>query len=331
MGNKPLAKINLLPTVVGDLADLYARSLHDTESTAIPGKQIPDPPAHDIDRTITDTFVRLDDEIISKPLDRVFATPSREMAARLLAPAYAGSSLTGDSRAVLGRRTTDANGQVTYEVHVLSKEQNGDNESEVARLAAEHPDETGLTKDGRVMGWGMCRAFGDAPMKWPLDVQARLKAEYIGQTPYRNVLTPPYFTAEPVITTTPIQPGDFLILATDGLWESLTSSEAVGLVGRWLEKSKSSDEPKSGPAQSAYGPEQLPVALEKDDTVRYRQWNATKRFAGGDSNAATHLIRSALGGADNDLTAALLAINSPRSRRYRDDITAVVVFFDDSS
>ncbi|KIJ10214.1 hypothetical protein PAXINDRAFT_172220, partial [Paxillus involutus ATCC 200175] len=271
--------------------------MHDSDGTVLPEHMIPEPPIHDIDRTIKDTFMRLDRDIISEPLRRVFATSSRETAVRLLGPAYAGScallgfydartrllriALTGDSRAVLGRRTTDANGQVSYMVHVLSEEQNGHNESEVARLAAEHPDETGLAKDGRVMGWGMCRAFGDAQMKWPLDVQARLKAEYLGRTPYKNVLTPPYFTAEPVITTTAIQPGDFLILATDGLWESLTSSEAVGLVGTWLANSKSSDKPKPGQEQSVYGPQELPVTLAKDDTVRHRQWNATKRFTGG--------------------------------------------------
>ncbi|KIK75850.1 hypothetical protein PAXRUDRAFT_18626 [Paxillus rubicundulus Ve08.2h10] len=122
------------------------------------------------------------------------------------------------------------------------------------------------------------------------------------------MLTPPYFTAEPLITTTAIQPGDFLILATDGLWESLTSSEAVGLVGTWLGNSKSLDNPKPGQEQSVCGPQELPVTPGKDNTIRHRQWNAKKQFIGVDSNAATHLIWNMLSGADNDLTGTLLAI-----------------------
>ena len=30
--------------------------------------------------------------------------------------------------------------------------------------------------------------------------------------------------------------GGFLVLASDGLWESLTNEEVVGLVGKWLEE-----------------------------------------------------------------------------------------------
>jgi len=67
---------------------------------------------------------------------------------------------------------------------------------------------------------------------------------------------------------------------------------------------------------------------EEDDTVRYRQWGARKAFVNVDSNAATHLARNALGGDDSDLAAALLAMRSPRGRTYRDDITAIVIFFE---
>jgi pyruvate dehydrogenase phosphatase len=39
---------------------------------------------------------------------------------------------------------------------------------------------------------------------------------------------PPYFTAEPEITTTEVQPGDCVVLATDGLWDCLTTEELMG-------------------------------------------------------------------------------------------------------
>ncbi|KAL7753729.1 hypothetical protein RI367_000660 [Sorochytrium milnesiophthora] len=47
-----------------------------------------------------------------------------------------------------------------------------------------------------------------------------------------------------------------------------------------------------------------------------------------DDNLATHLIRNALGGANNDRVACLLSIPHPYSRDFRDDITVVVVLFD---
>ncbi|KAH7909594.1 protein serine threonine phosphatase 2C [Hygrophoropsis aurantiaca] len=330
---------NLIPAVIGALADTYSQYLRDHDIDG--AEPFPCPSPEVIDKTLKDTFLRLDDDIVNAPLERVFSSPSREAAIRLLTPAYAGScailgfydsqtrllriALTGDSRAVLGRRTVDDSGKVTYAVQVLSHDQNGDNESEVSRLYAEHPGEADLTKGNRVMGWGLSRAFGDARMKWSLIIQDRL-LQYLGRTPYKNVLTPPYFTAEPVITTTEIKPGDILILASDGLWECLTNEEAVGLAGLWT-TSNGNKRPLN--SEGGYAPEDLPVILGNDTTTRYSQWRAPKKFTVADSNAATHLIRNAIGGADTDLTAALLSINSPRSRSYVDDITAMVVFFDD--
>lgn len=46
-----------------------------------------------------------------------------------------------------------------------------------------------------------------------------------------------------------------------------------------------------------------------------------------DANAATHLIRSALGGNDQEQVSLLLSIPAPMSRNYRDDLTVTVVFF----
>ncbi|CAD6945855.1 unnamed protein product, partial [Tilletia controversa] len=46
-----------------------------------------------------------------------------------------------------------------------------------------------------------------------------------------------------------------------------------------------------------------------------------------DDNLSTHLVRNALGGANRDRVAGLLAIPSPESRWYRDDITVNVILF----
>ncbi len=186
---------------------------------------------------------------------RRYETPL-DQAVRNLAGAHSGScaiiglyntvdrslrvALTGDSRAVFGRRvqTTAADGTQVYKyaAHALSADQNAKNAEEAARLSAEHPDEPELLKDNRVVGWGCARAFGDGSMKWSRAVQARLHTEVLGDRPRAACKTPPYFTAEPVITTNKdVQRGDFAVFGSDGLWDCLTNEEVVGLVGQWLE------------------------------------------------------------------------------------------------
>jgi len=267
---------------------------------------------------VSETFKRLDDVIVHQAVDRVVSSTSKNAGINLLAPAYAGScallafydsrtrllrvAVTGDSRAVLGRRKVDENGKVNYEVHVLSVDQDGANELEIKRLnnSPEHPDEE-VIKDGRVLGMGPSRAFGDARWKWPIAIQKRLHGEYLGRTIRDDVKTPPYLTAEPVITTTKVEKGDFLIMATDGLWECLQNEEAP-------EKTKEDILERAA----------LPVTLpEHDMTVRYAQWAAKKTFINTDGNVATHLARNALGGADTDLAKALLSMRAPRARTYR--------------
>jgi len=308
-----------------------------------PGSGRPEPPPEEIDRTIKEAFLRVDDEIVNWALERALTQKSKEAAINLLATAHAGScalvgfyesdtrllrvALTGDSRAVLGRKVS-RKGKEMYEVHVLSQDQNGHNPAEDARMSALHPGEK-IMENGRVLGWGMSRAFGDAAYKWSREIQERLHEEFLGDRVRENVKTPPYFTAEPEITTTEVQPGDFVVLATDGLWDCLTNEEVVGLVGIWLNSRKSSSgdgslvsgassvEKKKTGNEKVWEREELPVKLEEDKTVMYRWWRAKKRFIDADNNVAVHLVRNALGGADRDLTSALLYMEPPRSRRFR--------------
>ncbi|KDQ59929.1 hypothetical protein JAAARDRAFT_126972 [Jaapia argillacea MUCL 33604] len=332
---------NLIPALSGSLADLYSK--YRSNEPTLPFSS-PDPPPNEVDDTIKRTFQRLDDKIVHEAIEKVFSSPSRHAATNLLAPAYSGScalvafyesptrllriALTGDSRAVLGRRKHSSDGGHVYEVHVLSTDQNGYNLSEQTRLRSEHPDED-VVKNGRVMGMGMARAFGDARWKWTPEVQKRLKFEYLGRSLPPGVKTPPYLTAVPEVTTFKVMTGDFLILATDGLWECLTNEEAVGLTGLWLDRN--SQKANENPLPPVV-PKDLPVVKSGEDTtVRYRQWAATKRFVNLDSNAATHLARNALGGADTDLASALFSLRAPRSRTYMDDITAIIIFFGEAS
>lgn len=347
------------------LISFVARELNSTYGSAKAAPSLfPSPSA--IDEAIKKGFMRLDHEIVHDSVQKVLAAKSKPLAAQQLAPALSGScallsfydsrskelrvACTGDSRAVLGRRSTTGKWTATP----LSLDQTGGTESEAARLRAEHPNEPYVTANGRVLG-GLepTRAFGDAVYKWTVDVQGSL-SKYFTRRPSKHLLTPPYVTAEPVVTTTKIEPdnGDFVVMATDGLWEMLTNEEVIGLVGMWLEKHGPPAVKKTSGGASSWLPawmggakSVLPVeggAEEADPTgkddesgqrapVRPQQWGVSgshsERFVVEDRNAATHLVRNALGGKDKEMLSALLTLPSPYSRRYRDDLTVEVIFF----
>jgi pyruvate dehydrogenase phosphatase len=280
----------------------------------------------------------------------VLKANSKLVAAELLAPALSGScallsfydtntsllhvACTGDSRAVLGRHGESGKWVATP----LSVDQTGGNPDEEARMRKLHPGEEGVIRNGRVLG-GLepTRAFGDASYKWTREVSEKLKRSFFGRTPSPNLRTPPYVTAEPVVTTTKIEPekGDFVVMATDGLWEMLTNEEVIGLVGQWIEKQSSEPTSNSNIASSwvkMFSGEKkgLPVEHEQKEKnakggqrqpIRQQQWGVkggeSERFVVEDKNVATHLVRNALGGKDKDMVCALLTLPAPYSRRYR--------------
>lgn len=272
---------------------------------------------------------------------------SRSVAAELLAPALSGScallsfydsnsgllrvACTGDSRAVLGRRSSSGKWTATP----LSVDQTGSNPDEANRMRKLHPGEEHVVRNGRVLG-GLepTRAFGDATYKWSKEIASRLRESFFGRTQSPLLKTPPYVTAEPVVTTTKVHPeqGDFLVLATDGLWEMLTNEEVVGLVGKWLEgqANKASTSQFDSVWTKIFGTQNkgLPVEHTSEGVsadgqktpIRVRQWGINQddnRFVVKDSNVATHLIRNALGGKNEEMVSALLTLPSPYSRRYR--------------
>ncbi len=324
------------------------------------------PPADAIDGAIKMGFTRLDDDIVNKAAQKVLGQKSKTMAAEQLAPALSGScallsfydsrskllrvACTGDSRAVLGRRSASGKWTATP----LSVDQTGSNPDEEARMRSLHPGEDHVIRNGRVLG-GLepTRAFGDASYKWTRDVSDRLRASFFGRSQSPLMRTPPYVTAEPVVTTTKIEPenGDFIVMATDGLWEMLTNEEAVGLVGKWIETQAKAGGSGSSGGKSAmdaawakvFGrkpgsalPVEAPAAGSTNKygertPIRLQQWGISPddldRFVVKDKNAATHLVRNALGGSNEEQVSALLTLPAPFSRRYRDDLTVQVIFF----
>ncbi|KYG44135.1 hypothetical protein M433DRAFT_145171 [Acidomyces richmondensis BFW] len=343
------------------LVSFVARELNSTYKAALQDPELTFPTADAVDAAIKKGFLKLDHEITHESVQKVLKSQSKLVAAELLAPALSGScallsfydsrskelrvACTGDSRAVLGRRGSSGKWTAT----ALSVDQTGSTPSEEARLRAEHPNEPYVVQNGRILG-GLepSRAFGDAMYKWSQETQQKIHGSFFGRTPSKNVKTPPYVTAEPVITTTQVDPakGDFVVMATDGLWEMLSNEEVVGLVGQWLEKQASSGtstgkESSIGWLQSWFSTQRaasLPIEHQETDRdkgqrapIRQRQWGVPsgndERFVVQDKNAATHLVRNALGGKDQDMLSALLTLQSPHSRRYRDDLTVQVIFF----
>lgn len=290
-------------------------------------------------------FTSLDDRIVKGCLDLPDSpAPLLQKIAKFL-PAYSGScallslydpqsqslhvACTGDSRAVLGRRTPDG----TWEALPLSVDQTGSNEEEIKRLKREHPGEEDIAKNGRVLGMMVSRAFGDARWKWPLDFQERIRRKYYGPAPLAPrypCKTPPYLTAEPVITTTKIDPSapSFLILATDGMWDMLSNQQAVDLVGKWLDAQAGTGKDINGKLDK--GPERGPFDFEQWWTGT--SWNNDWKFAEDrttvqDGNVATHLARNALGGNHTEMVDARLAFPPPLRRNVIDDMTIQVLLF----
>ena len=361
------------------LVSYVARELHNTYKSA---KEVGSPllsPNSGTDSAAPDVvanaikqgFVRLDNDIVNTAVTEATKAKTKGAAVDLLAPAFSGScallafydtrakllrvACTGDSRAVLGTRSpTNA---AKWVATPLSEDFTGGTPSEQARLAKEHPGEEFVTHNGRILG-GLepSRAFGDAIYKWSADTAARVKRQFLGRSPPSLAKTPPYVTAEPVVTTTAVDPrrGDFVVLATDGLWECLTNEEVVGLVGKWLDAqprltpqaaaSPSSNQSAGTLLNSLWGSSTsagvaLPVEKHNASRARtaagggggsndggqrlpirqdqYRIGAGDERFVVEDANAATHLVRNALGGKDRDMVCALLSLPSPYARRYR--------------
>jgi pyruvate dehydrogenase phosphatase len=219
----------------------------------------------------------------------------------------------GDSRAVLGRKSPSGQDRTAIAV---SEDQTGFNEKEVERITADHPGETGIIdpKSGRLLGMAVTRAFGDHRWKWPAAAIQQWSETYFGPGLRPNYKSPPYMSAEPVITTTRVQGGDFVILASDGLWDRITNDDAVKCVTMWLDRTKSPALP--APAQVHKAEIGFPQGMVSPD-----------QFVVEDDNVATHLIRNALGGRRRDHFCGELSLQAPESRHERDDITVQVIFF----
>ncbi|KAL4884339.1 phosphatase 2C-like domain-containing protein [Aspergillus karnatakaensis] len=292
-------------------------------------------PIGPVQRAIMKGFTELDNSIIESAANTADSDASLSLKIKKLLPAYSGScallsifdpitstlhvACTGNSRAVLGQKSSGGN----WKTIPLSEDQTGYNQDEIAQPKSGHPGERNIVQNGRVLEMAVSRAFGDCQWKWPIDFQRDMERRFHGPpplTPRFEIRTPPYLTAEPVVTSTKIDANrsSFLIMATDGLWDLLSSHQGVELVGKWLETPPEARK-CSLQTETAYEP----FDFEQSTGLRFKKRRTTTQ----DDNAAVHLLRNALGGNHHDLIAGRLAFTFPFSRRVRDDTTVQVVFF----
>ncbi|KPI43019.1 Protein phosphatase-like protein [Cyphellophora attinorum] len=335
------------------LIQYAARELNATYTAALASKIASSPSPEAIDQALKLAFTKLDNEICHESVKKLGNAPSKSRASELLAPALSGScallsfydshsrnfrvACTGDSRAVLGRRNPSTG---KWSATPLSEDQTGSNPNEAKRMRAEHPGEDRVVHAGRVLGnLEPTRAFGDAAYKWSRETQDRIKRHFFGRNVHPLLKTPPYVTAEPVVTTTGIEPGKGGRtggpVVEQQNREAKKSSSTAWLTD-WFKSAptslpveKGGNMDKTGRVSNANDPKS-----KMDKPIRQEQWALPSedngRFVVEDKNAATHLVRNALGGKDRDMVCALLSLPSPYSRRYRDDLTVEVIFFGES-
>lgn len=187
------------------------------------------------------------------------------------------------------------------------------------------------------------RAFGDSRYKWPVDFQIQLARALAGselklRRPPSDLKSPPYVTSEPVTSHRPLKTGAgtdgkpdvrFIVLATDGLWDELSNAEVVCLTGAHLNGRRGLVS-KTEIAQTVVQGEHAGV-----DGKQFRGESADyapgERWDFADENVATHLLRNAIGKGDALRLRKSLSIPAPHSRRFRDDITVTVIWWEDPS
>ncbi|XP_053571175.1 pyruvate dehyrogenase phosphatase catalytic subunit 1 isoform X1 [Bombina bombina] len=295
----------------------------------------------DVKEALINSFKRLDTDL---SLEAQVGDPNSFLNYWVLRVAFSGATAcvahvdgvdlhvanTGDSRALLGVQEEDG----SWSAVTMSHDHNAQNESEVKRIKSEHPksEEKSVVKQDRLLGLLMpFRAFGDVKFKWSIDLQKRVVEsgpDQLNDNEYTkfippNYHSPPYLTAAPEVIYHKLRPKDkFLILATDGLWETMHRQDVVKIVGEYLTGVHHQQPIAVGGYKVTLG--------QMQGLLMDRRARISSVFE--DQNAATHLIRHAVGNnefgaVDHERLSKMLSLPEELARMYRDDITIIVVQF----
>lgn len=286
-----------------------------------------------MERAMENAFLRLDNDISMEAL----STINTSNAVRTLPVAMSGAVATvahvdgphlhvasvGDCQAVLGILSeTDG-----WSAKMMTVEHNSDNRAEVERVLSEHPptERHTVIKRERLLGQlAPLRSMGDFQYKWSKDVINKLVVPRFGESVIPpNYHTPPYLTAKPEVKYHRLTPRDkFLIIATDGLWDLISPLQAVRLVGEHM-SGKVTLNPLRLPRKNMRLSDINEMLLQRKEGLKKKPL---------DTNAATHLLRNAIGGTeygiDHSKLSWLLTLPSEAVRIFRDDITITVVYTD---
>ncbi|KAL3284542.1 hypothetical protein HHI36_018700 [Cryptolaemus montrouzieri] len=229
----------------------------------------------------------------------------------------------GDCCAILGS-LSETN---SWTVKKLTTEHNVDNAAEVERILGEHPpsERNTVIRTERLLGQlAPFRSMGDFRFKWSKQIMTQYVAKHFGPASIpQNYLTPPYLTARPDVFHHRLTPRDkFLVIASDGLWDMVSPLQTVRLVGEHM-KGKVTLSPLKLPRKNMKLGEINEILLQRKEGMKTKP---------KDTNAATHLIRNALGGTDygidHNKLSQLLSLPDDVVRVFRDDITITIVYFD---
>ncbi|KAK4688528.1 pyruvate dehydrogenase phosphatase, partial [Tremellales sp. Uapishka_1] len=224
----------------------------------------------------------------------------------------------------------------------LSDDLTSENPAEADMIRSKHPESErhkvifNKGNGDRVLGGkDVARCFGDAHYKISVEDQ-NLVGDALGarcaitRMPEHPSLTPPYSEGRPEISTRKVHPvpasGEqlrFVILASDGLWDRLSSEEATLLAAAYLEHPSHADIPK------ALLPQQFPLAAVSEPRPYPAQempGQGSRSRGGwvfeGDKTIATHLIRNMFGD-DRELRKRVFSASGGNARNMRDDVTVV--------
>ncbi|XP_018330841.1 pyruvate dehydrogenase [acetyl-transferring]-phosphatase 1, mitochondrial isoform X2 [Agrilus planipennis] len=276
--------------------------------------------------------LRLDDDISREAL----TTPSGGVNMKTLSVAMSGCvaiiahingphlniAHVGDACAVLGTQKENH-----WTATKLTVEHNIENAEEVERILGEHPtteSDTVLRMDRLLGQLAPLRSIGDFRYKWSKDIMQNVVVKVLGdQYLPPNYHTPPYLTAKPEVNYHKLTPNDkFLVIASDGLWDVISPAEVVNLVGKHM-SGKVTLSPLFLPRRNMKLGEIEEVLQQRKESMKLKP---------KDKNAATHLIRNALGGTefgiDHGKLSQMLSLPVEVSRVFRDDITVTVIYFD---
>lgn len=205
------------------------RSQHHAKDRAISPASVP----NNLHRARLDTlkaaFSRAERELTESDsgIDHVFSGTTAVVAWLFGRHLY--TAWTGDSRCVIGRATTPENGRVKFRAVDLSHDQKPVRPDEKRRVRS---------AGGRIARWQ--RNMGPLRVWLPRDWTPGLAmTRSIGDT----VLSEYGVSPVPEVTFTTVGPADsFIVLASDGVWEFMTSQEVVDFIGRMRREGRSASD-----------------------------------------------------------------------------------------